>query len=116
MLHHVSLEVSAADADRFAKLFAAVGFAPVTSPEALGAAVDWYERGGTQIHLIRTDGATAPFLGHAAIVVDDFAACLERLEQAGFEAEEARELWGERRAFVLAPGGHRIELMAAPPS
>lgn len=29
---------------------------------------------------------------------------------------EARELRSERRAFVLAPGGHRLELMAAPPA
>ena len=116
MLHHVSLEVAPADADRFADLLPAIGWEPVSAPGALGDAVDWYERRGTQIHLIRTEGATVPALGHPALVVDDFAAAMEELRSRGFEVEEARELWGERRAFVIAPGGHRIELMAAPPS
>ena len=116
MLHHVSLEVAPADADRFNDLLTAIGWAPVRAPGALGDAVDWYERGGTQIHLIRTEGATIPALGHPALVVDDFAPALEELRGRGFEVEEARELWGERRAFVIAPGGHRIELMAAPPA
>ena len=40
---------------------------------------------------------------------------LERLRAGGFEVEESRELWGERRAFAIAPAGHRVELMAAPP-
>ena len=29
--------------------------------------------------------------------------------------ERHRELWGQPRAFVTMPGGHRVELMAAPP-
>jgi len=62
-----------------------------------------------------TEGATAPALGHAAFAVDDFAAVLAALGERDFEVEEARELWGERRAFVLAPSRHRPELMAAPP-
>ena len=115
MLHHVSLEVTPEGGDRFAELLGALGFARVTAPPVLGDAVRWFEHNGTQIHLILTEGASAPALGHAAIVVDDFPATLERLGGAGFDVMEARELWGERRAFVTAPGEHRIELMAAPP-
>ena len=29
--------------------------------------------------------------------------------------EDTRQLWGADRAFAIAPGGHRVELMAAPP-
>ena len=33
----------------------------------------------------------------------------------GFEVEDTRQLWGADRAFAIAPGGHRVELMASPP-
>jgi catechol 2,3-dioxygenase-like lactoylglutathione lyase family enzyme len=115
-LHHVSLEVPPADADRLGELLAAIGFAAIDAPGPLGDAVRWFDGGGTQVHLILTEGATAPVLGHAAFAVSPFAEVVESLRAAGFEVEEARELWGERRAFVLAPGGHRFELMAAPPA
>lgn len=115
VLHHVSIEVDPDDADRFAELLGAIGFTPVASPEPLGGAVRWFDGGGSQVHLILTEAATAPMLGHAAVAPPDFDAALARLDELGFEVEEARELWGERRAFVLAPSGHRMELMAAPP-
>lgn len=103
------------EADRFGELLEAVGFAPVEAPEALGGYVRWFERAGTQVHLMSTEGATAPALGHAAFAIDDFEATVNSLRAAGFEVEDARELWGEARAFVLAPSGHRLELMASPP-
>lgn len=115
MLHHVSIEVTPGHADRFGELLLAIGFTPVAAPAALGDAVQWFGRRGTQVHLILTPAATVPVLGHAAFAVDDFAATLAELRDRRFEVEEARELWGERRAFALAPGGHRLELMAAPP-
>jgi catechol 2,3-dioxygenase-like lactoylglutathione lyase family enzyme len=115
VLHHVSIEVPPTELERFGELLGLIGFEPVDAPEALGGAIPWYEHAGTQVHLIPTDAATAPALGHAAFVAADFEADIERLREAGFEVEEHRELWGEPRVFVLAPGGHRIELMAAPP-
>lgn len=116
MLHHVSLEIPPSDADRFCELLGLIGFERIEAPEALGGGIPWFERAGTQVHLIVTEGATAPVLGHAAFAVDDWDATIERVEDAGFEVEPTRELWGEARSFVLAPGGHRIELMAAPPA
>lgn len=115
MLHHVSLEVLPDEAGRFGELLATIGFEPVAAPDPLGDAVHWYERSGTQVHLILTPGATAPALGHAAFAVADLTATLAALRERGFEVEEARQLWGQRRAFVLAPSGHRLEVMAAPP-
>jgi glyoxalase/bleomycin resistance protein/dioxygenase superfamily protein len=115
VLHHVSLEVPPEGADRFGELLGLLGFAATPAPAVLGDSVRWFERDGTQIHLIVTEAATIPVLGHVAVVPDDFAGSLERLSAAGFEVMEARELWGERRAFVTGPGEHRIELMAAPP-
>ena len=116
MLHHVSLEIAPEDTALSKEFWGALGFEPVSAPAEIAAYVTWFERAGTQIHLIQTPEATAPALGHAAVVVPDFAAALERLHEVGFEVEEARPLWGERRAFATAPGGHRVELMAAPPA
>jgi catechol 2,3-dioxygenase-like lactoylglutathione lyase family enzyme len=115
MLHHVSLEVPPDEVERTVAFWELVGFERVEAPEAIAPYVTWLERDAHQIHLIHTDAATAPALGHAAVVAADFDATLARIRDGGFEVEEARELWGERRAFALAPGGHRVELMAAPP-
>lgn len=115
-LHHVSIEVTPENADRFGELLETIGFDPVASPEPLGDAVRWFDGGGTQVHLILTEAATVPALGHAAFAITPFAQVVERLRAADFEVEEARQLWGERRAFVLAPDGHRLEVMAAAPA
>jgi catechol 2,3-dioxygenase-like lactoylglutathione lyase family enzyme len=115
VLQHVSIEVPPAEAESAVAFWGLLGFERVESPEALGGHVTWVERQGTQIHLIHTDGATVPVLGHAAVVVDDFEAALGRVRDAGHEVEETRELWGARRAFAIAPGGHRVELMEYPP-
>ena len=116
MLHHVSIEVDPSDADDFAALLRTFGFEPVESPDPLGDAVRWFENEGSQVHLILTEAATAPVLGHAAFVAPDLEATLAAIGELGLEVQEARELWGARRAFVLAPSGHRIELMAKPPA
>jgi Glyoxalase/Bleomycin resistance protein/Dioxygenase superfamily len=115
MLHHVSIEVEPAQVEACAACWELLGFARVSAPEALGPNFTWLERQGTQIHLIHTEGATVPALGHAAVVVDDFEATFAALERAGHETERHRELWGEPRAFVKMPGGHRVEFMAAAP-
>ena len=115
MLQHVSIEVLPADVEATVAFFELLGFARIDSPEALGGNVTWLERQGTHIHLIHTEGATVPFLGHAAVVVDDFEGAMTRVGDAGHEVEETRQLWGARRAFAVGPGGHRVELMEFPP-
>jgi hypothetical protein len=52
-------------------------------------------------------------LGHAAIVAAEYDASVGRLRDAGFEVEDADDLWGERRAFVLTPGGGRAMAASA---
>ena len=115
MLQHVSIEVPPDDAERALEFWRLVGFEEVEAPEILGDSIRWVERQGTQVHLILTEGHTAPVLGHAAIVVPDHAEAKQRLREAGFEVQDARQLWGADRAFAIAPGGHRVELMASPP-
>ena len=47
-----------------------------------------------------------PVLGHAAVVVDDFAGrARPGRAPPGTRSSETRELWGARRAFAISPGG-----------
>lgn len=88
----------------------------VEVPSALGSGYTWFERDGTQIHLLQVEPATVPARGHVAVIATGFDQTLEALRQAGFRPEEGRKLWGERRAKVTSPSGHTVELMAAPPT
>jgi len=115
VLHHVGIEVAPADIDAAAGFFELLGFERVEPPETLRE-FTWLEREGTQVHLMPEGAPTVPSPGHLAVVVSDFDAAVERLRGHGFEVEPKREHWGEPRALALAPGGHRVELMAAPPA
>lgn len=115
MLHHVSLEVLPEQVEPSVDFWGLLGFERIAAPDPIAGFVAWFERGPSQIHLIQSTDPTVPRAGHAAVVVDDFQTTFDGLVAAGFEVEESRELWGERRAFATAPGGHLVELMAAPP-
>ncbi len=115
MLQHVSIEIPERQVEAAIEFWTLLGFQRVDSPEPLRGHVTWLERRGTQVHLIHTDSATVPTLGHTAVVVADFDETVARVRAAGHEAEEARQLWGARRAFAIAPAGHRVELMESPP-
>jgi catechol 2,3-dioxygenase-like lactoylglutathione lyase family enzyme len=116
MLQHVTLEVEPENVERSVELWELLGFRRVEAPAALAETFVWIEREGTQIHLERNDSPTVPPHGHAAVVVADFDRAVERLRGAGFEVRPGREHWGAPRAKAVAPGGHLVELMAAPPS
>ena len=103
VLQHVSIEVPQDQVARTIEFWGLLGFEQEAAPEPIAPYVTWLAREGTQIHLIHTDEATVPPLGHAAVVAPDF------------EVGDARELWGASRAFAIAPAGHRVELMASPP-
>ncbi len=116
MLQHVGIEIAPTDVDRAVEFFELLGFEQVERPPALAAGFTWVERGGTQIHLMHEEQPTVPERGHLAVVVPDFEATLARLHERGFETRTGREHWGAPRAHAVAPGGHRVELMAAPPN
>jgi catechol 2,3-dioxygenase-like lactoylglutathione lyase family enzyme len=116
VLQHVSLEVPPDQVERTIEFWSLLGFRPAEPPEPIAPFVTWLQRDGTQIHLLHNEAATVPPLGHAAVVAEDFDAAVKRLRDAGFEVEDAQELWGASRAFAIAPAGHRVELMAAPPT
>jgi len=115
MLHHLTLEVSPGAIERSVQFWELLGFERVEPPAALAETFVWLEREGTQIHLERNESPTVPPHGHAAVVVPDFERTVERLRERGFEVHPGREHWDAPRAKAIAPGGHTVELMAAPP-
>jgi catechol 2,3-dioxygenase-like lactoylglutathione lyase family enzyme len=114
MLHHVGIEVTPGEVERAVEFWKALGFEQVEPPPTLSE-FTWLERDGTQIHLMPTDSPTVPGRGHTAIVARDFERDVAALRELGFEVERRREHWGAQRALAVAPGGHRVELMARPP-
>lgn len=118
-VHHVALETAPAAREPLAAFFALLGFERVEPPPALRDRAFWLEREGTQIHVLFVDDPVAPPQGHVAVVASDYAAALERLRAAGFAPAPRSGYWPAHnpapRCFVRAPGGHRVEVMAAPP-
>jgi catechol 2,3-dioxygenase-like lactoylglutathione lyase family enzyme len=115
VIQHVALETARSDAEAAGAFWRLLGFEPVDPPEALRDRADWLQKDGTQVHLLWSERPVAAPEGHVAVVLDDYDATLERLRAAGHEVDPRTEHWGAPRAFVRAPGGHRVELMAAPP-
>ena len=116
MLQHVALETRQDDVDAVLAFWALLGFEQVDPPPGLRGRTVWVEREATQIHLLLTDDPVAPPEGHAAVVAEDYDATLDALRAAGHPVDPRREHWGAPRAFVTDPSGHRVEVMAAPPS
>jgi len=114
MLHHVGIEIKPSDVERSVAFWQALGFEEVEPPETLSE-FTWLERDETQVHLMPTESPTVPPRGHTAIVARDFARDVAALRELGFAVEARREHWGVPRALATAPGGHQVELMAAPP-
>jgi catechol 2,3-dioxygenase-like lactoylglutathione lyase family enzyme len=114
-LQHVSIETRRADVEACARFYELIGFRRVDAPPSLAERATWVERDGTQIHLMLADDPVVPPDGHHAVVVDDYAATLSSLRDAGFDPEPRTEHWGAPRSFVRDPAGNRVELMSAPP-
>jgi hypothetical protein len=116
MLQHVGIEVAPADLQRATEFFVLLGFEPVQPPPALADGFTWLQREGTQVHLMHEEHPVVAPRAHLAVVVANFDTTVARLHEHGFQTRPGREHWGSPRAHAIAPGGHRVELMAAPPS
>lgn len=116
MIQHVALETREDDIDAEVAFWALLAFARVEAPGTLAERSTWLQgAAGTQVHLLHAPDPTAPPEGHVAIVATDYDATLARLRDAGFDPQPRPVHWGAQRSFVRSPGGHRVEVMAAPP-
>ncbi len=117
MLHHVSLEVREDAAGDEVAFWALLGFTEVTPPEPLAGTSRWVRDAdsGQQIHVVFEREPTVPRAAHVAIVRPEYEEQLATLRAAGVDVLVRREYWGAARSFVRSPGGHRVEVMQAPP-
>jgi catechol 2,3-dioxygenase-like lactoylglutathione lyase family enzyme len=116
VIQHVALETARADAEAAAAFWQLLGFERVDPPDTLRERAAWLQKGPTQVHLLWREDPVAPPEGHTAVVLDDYDATVEALRTAGHDVDPRKQHWGAPRAFVRSPGGHRVEIMAAPPS
>lgn len=116
MLHHAALEVAEAQLGEEVAFWGLLGFVPVEPPEALRGRTTWVQRGDHQVHLLRAEDPVVPPEGHLAVVAQDFEADVAALRAAGHDVQDRAAHWGAARAFATSPAGHRVEVMAAPPS
>lgn len=110
---HVQLAMPAgreAEAERFYSDL--LGLARVPKPthlEVRGGC--WFENGSVHLHLGVEQDFRPAHKAHPALLVDDLAALVERLNAGGFPPYEDQPLDGYRRAYVNDPFGNKIELM-----
>ena len=115
MLQHVTFEVTAEQVDAHVALWALLGYECFETPEPLRGRAIWMRRGGSHVHLLLDDAPVVPPRAHAAFVVEDWEGTLRALHAAGYETRTAMRLWDAERVYLRAPGGHRVEIMSAPP-
>jgi catechol 2,3-dioxygenase-like lactoylglutathione lyase family enzyme len=71
----------------------------------------WFASGRVQLHLgVESDFHPAR-KAHPALRCSDYVALLQRLREAGVEANEAHDIPGVKRCHVHDPFGNRIELI-----
>jgi hypothetical protein len=87
----------------------------VPVPEALVGRSTWVAHGPTQIHLWEVVDPAVPREGHVAVVCTAYAQTQAALTAAGHAVGEHEAYWGAPRCFTRSPGGHLVEVMAAPP-
>jgi catechol 2,3-dioxygenase-like lactoylglutathione lyase family enzyme len=115
-IQHVAVEVRREQAPACRDFYGLLGFVEVDPPATLRDRARWLQAGETQIHLLFAPVPVVSPEGHVAVVVADYDATLASLRDAGHDPDPRPEHWGSPRAFVRDPAGHRVELMAFPPS
>ncbi len=88
-----------------------LGLERLPKPEGTRAKGAWFRLGPQELH-VSTDEHNPPRDAHFALVVDDFAAVVNRLRDAGCHIEQARPIPGRHRFFTRDPAGNSIEFMS----
>ena len=114
-LQHVTFEVTAEQVPAHREFWAMLGYEAIETPVPLRDRAVWMRRGASHVHLLIDEAPVVPPRAHAAFVVEEWDATLAALHAAGYESRPAMRLWDCERVYLRAPGGHRVEIMSAPP-
>ena len=71
----------------------------------------WFAADGVELGLGVEDGFRPARKAHPALLVDDLAALVRRLGEAGVDVVEDEPLPGYERVYVADPFGNRLELL-----
>ena len=115
-LQHVALEIAPADAPGAVAFWDLLGFTEVMAPAGLAGRVTWLAADDLQIHLLHTEDPVVAPSGHVAVVCPDYDEVQAALGAAGFPVRDHTPYWDAPRCMTRAPGGHLVEVMAAPPA
>lgn len=112
-LDHVQLAMPHGGEDRARAFYGGVlGLSEIDKPGHLAVAGGcWFAGGGAQVHLGVEEGFTPSRKAHPALLVDDLAGMVTRLEQSGVPFSPGKPLDGYIRGDIADPFGNRIELM-----
>ena len=113
-IDHVQLSMPAGEEHKARAFYVdLLGFTEVPKPaELVKRGGVWFEQGAVKLHLGVEENFHALKKAHPALIVDDLAAFVLRLQTAGHEVDTLQPpLDGFRRAHVLDPFGNRLEIM-----
>lgn len=112
-LDHVQLAMPHGGEDRARSFYADIlGMEEVPKPAHLAISGGcWFVSQDAHIHLGVEEGFTPSRKGHPALLVNDLAALITRLESCGVAYSQGKPLEGYIRGDITDPFGNRIELM-----
>ena len=88
-----------------------LGMTEVPKPTNLSPSGCWFESGSVSVHIGVDTDFTPAKKAHPALLVDDLADLRKRLEAAGIETQDDKQVSGYDRFFTQDPFGNRIEIM-----
>jgi len=112
-IDHVQLAMPQGEEDKARAFYVNVlGMLEVQKPAALaqrGGA--WFQQGQVKIHLGVESDFRPALKAHPALLVQDLAALVRGLHEAGVQVVDDQLLPGYYRVYVSDPFGNRLELM-----
>jgi hypothetical protein len=113
-LHHVNVVVAPGRTDAVVPFYELLGLSRAPKPaEGVAQIGAWFDvPGGTQVHVSERSGDRHPEQ-HFALVVDDLAGLVQRLEAAGHPWRATTPIGGAQRGMTADPEGNAVELVEA---
>ena len=115
-IDHVQLAMPAGEEDTARRFFVDLcGMTEVPKPTELAKRGGcWFRSGTVEVHLGVEQEFRPARKAHPALVCENYAALIAKLQAAKVSVKEDFEIPGIRRSHILDPFGNRIELIANP--